>query len=103
MAVSGMRGCGALQGKKIGLYQGELEDHSKRLPPFGNHTGCRTAQNGKLEDWVSGPSAPEPLKGPLSDPCCLLVTCVRYQPTLASRTAIAAPKEHDAATPDWRV
>ena len=43
-----------------------MEDHNKRLLPFGDHVlpfgdhaGCRTAQNGKLEDWVSGPSVPE--------------------------------------------
>ena len=29
-----------------------MEDRIKRLPPFGDWT----AQNGKLEDWGSGPS-----------------------------------------------
>ena len=36
-----------------------LEDRTKRLAPFGDHAGCQTARNGKLEDWVSGPSVPE--------------------------------------------
>ena len=36
-----------------------LEDRTKRRAPFGGHAGCQTAQNGKLEDWVSGPSVPE--------------------------------------------
>ena len=36
-----------------------MEDRTQRLAPFGNHAGCRTAQNGKLEDRASGPSVPE--------------------------------------------
>ena len=32
----------------------KLEDCTRWLPPFGNHDeGCWSAQNGKLEDWVS--------------------------------------------------
>ena len=36
-----------------------LEDRTKRLAPFGDHARCQTARNGKLEDWVSGPSVPQ--------------------------------------------
>ena len=36
-----------------------LEDRSKRLAPFRDHARCQTAQKGKLEDCVSGPSVPE--------------------------------------------
>ena len=56
-----MRGGGALRGKTYGVCQPgvNLEDRTKRLAPFGDHAGCQTARNGKLEDWVSGPSVPE--------------------------------------------
>ena len=54
-------GCWLAEGaaRKYGVCQGgvNLEDLTQRLAPFGNHAGCRTAQNGKLED--SGPSVPE--------------------------------------------
>ena len=60
MAVSEMRGCGGRCEEIWCLPRGvNLEDRTQRLAPFGNHAGCRTAQNEKLEDWVSGPSVPE--------------------------------------------
>ena len=57
VAVSGMLACGGRCEEIWCLPRGvNLEDRTQRLAPFGNHAGCRTAQNGKLEDWVSGPS-----------------------------------------------
>ena len=60
MAVSGLRGAR----KEIRcLPRGvNLEDRTKRLAPFGDHAGCQTAQNGKLEDWVSGPSVHDKMR-----------------------------------------
>ena len=47
-------GCGAagrFEERNTVFFKGSsLEDRTKRLAPFGDHAGCRTAQNGKLED-----------------------------------------------------
>ena len=65
---AGVRGCPSRDAGLQGAARQEMQclpsrikvkDRTKSLSPFGDHAGCRTAQNGKLEEWVSGPSAPQ--------------------------------------------